>query len=137
MEIDYGPTAGSFVKAIDVLSHQQLDAARSFESCQSPVCLIRRGAPEVPPANEASGPVPFANGLMVHEGLEHHRWGAFPVAIGIPIVRNAGIRAAAGAGQDEEPCMTVDEFAQEADTHPIEHKRGAQRRPCSPRERAS
>jgi hypothetical protein len=44
------------------------------------------------------------------KALVPHRLLALPVSVNIVIVGNAGVRAAAGPGEDEKPSMPIDEI---------------------------
>src|SRR6185369_8345282 len=68
--------------------------------------------PEVSPPDETACPVTLARLLAVHERLEHHGLRAFPLAVLVPIVGDAGVCAAARTGQHEQPTMTCDEIAE-------------------------
>jgi hypothetical protein len=66
------------------------------------VRIIGLRHPEPPPADHASRPVPLARLFVGNECLEPNGLRSFPVAIGVAIVGNAGVRAAAGPGQDKQ-----------------------------------
>jgi hypothetical protein len=67
--------------------------------------IVGLGLSEPSPADNAARPVTLARQLLGHEPLEANRLRSFPVALVITIVRNAGVRAAAGTRQDKEPLV--------------------------------
>jgi hypothetical protein len=68
-----------------------------------------------------------ASRRVAHEGLIRDGLLALPVAVGVTAVRNAGIRAAAGPGENEQPLMPFDEVSEGFEGgHPTEIMVGSQ-----------
>src|SRR6516164_2173977 len=75
---------------------------------------VRPGAADASPSDEAARPIAAARRFVAHEGLIGHRLLPLPLTVGVAIVGNARTRAAAGAGQDEEASMPLDEVLKSA-----------------------
>ena len=76
------------------------------------MCLVRVRTLHAAEAGETPGPVTLACTLVCDEVLKHDRMPALPLASGVAIIRNTRIGAAAGAGQQEQPGVAVDEIDQ-------------------------
>jgi hypothetical protein len=112
VQIDHPPAAGLLVQTIDVLGHQLMDETCRFQSSQRGVSGIGLGTGKGRPAKQTACPVTLSSPFTGHELLVAHRLAAFPVAVAIAIIGNAGIGAATGAGQHEQPRMACDEISQ-------------------------
>ena len=77
---------------------------------KSAMGIVGKGPTETAPTNHTPRPIAPARRLVSHERLVCHGLLALPVPIGITIVRNAGIGAAAGPCEDEQPSMPFDEI---------------------------
>ena len=110
MQVDHRFAAGGLMQSVDVLGQQDLAFAHRLEPRQRAMRVVRPGAADAPPADQAARPIAPARRLLAHEGLEGDRRRALPGAVGVAIVGNARVHAAAGAGQDEQPPMPIDEF---------------------------
>jgi hypothetical protein len=71
--------------------------------------VVRQGLSEAPPADHAAGPVAASGRILSDKRLKAHRRCPFPGTVSVPIVGYPRIRAASGAGQDEQPLMAFDE----------------------------
>lgn len=109
MKVDDLPAPGGLVQTVNILGEEQLAPAIFFQTRQRVMCVVGFGSSEPSPADHASRPVPLARLLVGNERLEPNRLRSFPVAIAIAIVGNAGVRAAAGPRQDEQPLVLFDE----------------------------
>ena len=114
VQVDHVLVAGLLVQAVHVLREQQLELAEPFQPGQGMVGGIGQRLAEPPPADQAARPVALAGEFLTHEGLVGHRLGTLPAAIGVAIIRNARIGAAAGAGQHEQAPVLRDETLQGA-----------------------
>jgi len=72
--------------------------------------IVGQGPTEPAPSDQTSRPIALSRRLVCHEGLLPHRLLALPVSVDIVIVGNAGVRAAAGPGEDEKPSVPIDEI---------------------------
>ena len=112
VQVDHPRAASRLVQPIHVLGQKKLASARRLELGQSAMRVVGRSLTNEPPADEAARPIAAARLFLAHEGLIGHRLGAFPLALGVAIVRNARRRAAARAGQDEQALVPIDEVLQ-------------------------
>jgi hypothetical protein len=69
------------------------------------------------PADHAAGPITAPDGIVRDEGLKAYRWRSLPAAVGIPVIGNAGVRAAPRSRQDEQPLVALDESLEIAISH--------------------
>ncbi len=109
MQVDDLPAPGGLVQPVDILGEEQLALAIGFQPRQRVMCIVGPSLSEPPPANHASRPVTLARLLVGNKRLEPDWLRSFPVAIAVAIVGNAGVRAAAGSGQDKQPLVLFDE----------------------------
>jgi hypothetical protein len=72
---------------------------------------------EMPPANHAAGPVAASGGIVSDERLEAYGRRSLPTAVGVPIIRYAGVRAAPRTRQDEQALVALDERLEIAISH--------------------
>jgi len=112
VQVDHGGAAGALVQAVHVLGEQHLHGAACFQCGQGGVGGVGLGLAEARPAEQAARPVALAGGRFAHEILVVHRRGALPLAVGIAVIGNARVGAAAGAGEDEQAAGAVDEVSQ-------------------------
>ena len=112
MQVDDAGAAGSLVQPIDVLGQQELAAVHRLQTREGSMRIVRLGAAEAAPTDHAAGPIALARQRVAHEGLIGHRLGALPIAVGVAIIGNAGVRAAAGAGQNEQASMAIDKVGE-------------------------
>jgi len=110
MQIDDAGAAGGLMQAVHILSQKNFALAHRLEPRQSAMRVIRSRLTKAAPADETARPIALARSCFAHESLKGHRWRALPVAGGVAIIRNARIRAAAGAGEDEKALVLVDEI---------------------------
>src|SRR5690606_1725498 len=82
------------------------------ETGECPMGVVGRRASDAAPADEASRPVASASRGIAHEGLQGDGRVPLPAAVEVSVVRNARSGAAAGAGQNEQPRMLVDEVGE-------------------------
>ena len=101
VQVDHAVVAGGLMEPIDVLGQNDLGSAHHLKACQGPMGVIRDSPAEPPPSDHAPRPIAPARCVIAHEGLVGDGLRALPVSIGVAIVRNAGICAAAGPRQDE------------------------------------
>ncbi len=114
MQVDHLFAAGRLMQAVDVLGDEPLSFAQDLEPGERAMGGVGDGGAKAPPAKEAARPVAAPGGFALRKGLVGHRLGALPLALGVAIVRDAGGRAAARAGQHEEPPVTADESFESA-----------------------
>ncbi len=100
MQVDDAAASRAVVQAVDVLGYQRVDLAGRLQCCKRGVCAVRLRTRNPLPAGEAARPVTLANLGPGDEVPVLHRSGVFPVAISIAVVRDAGRRADAGAGNN-------------------------------------
>jgi hypothetical protein len=112
VKVDYVVAAGRLVQTVDVLSDELRDPTVVLEGSERPMRVVGARDAHAFPADETSRPVTLARVLARQKVLQRHRLRALPFAVGTAIVRNARRRAAAGAGQDEEPLVPLDELLQ-------------------------
>jgi hypothetical protein len=110
MQVDYTLVAGSLMQPIDVLGEHEFGSAHRLKPREGPMRRVRARPAEPLPSDQAARPIALARRLLGHESLVGHRRLTFPLAIDIPIIGNARIRAAACTGQNEKALMTVDEI---------------------------
>jgi len=109
VEVNHRPAPCGLVQPIHVLGEQDLALAIGFEARQGVIRIVGQGLSESSPADHAARPVTTTRGFLGDEGLEAHRLRPFPVAVDVAIVGDSGVRAAAGAGQNEKALMAFDE----------------------------
>ena len=112
MQVDHVPAAGAGVQPVDVLRDQELNEPLGLELRECAMCAVGLRAADDGPADGAARPVPLAHLGVGHERAEIHGPRAFPLALLVPVVGNAGARADAGAGEHREAGMCLDEIAQ-------------------------
>ncbi len=117
VQVDHPRAAGRLMQPVDVLGENELDSALRLEPGQGVMSVVRPRPANASPADEAARPIASASLFAAHEGLEGHRLRALPLALSVAIVGNARAGAAAGAGQDEETSMPVDEVFEAAELH--------------------
>jgi hypothetical protein len=110
VQVDHRFAASGLMQPVDVLGQQDLALADRLEPRQRAVRVIRPGAADAPPADQAARPVAPPRRLLSHEGLIGDWRRALPGAVGVTIIGNARVHAASGAGQNEEAAMVVDKF---------------------------
>jgi hypothetical protein len=108
VEVNHLPTPGSLMQPVNVLRKENLVPAVCFELRQSMMRVVRHGLFEPPPTDHTSGPIAMARQFVGHECLEANRLSSFPITIDVSVIRNARVRAASGAGQNEQPPMTLE-----------------------------
>jgi hypothetical protein len=108
VQVDHAGAACHLMKPVNVLGQQQFAPVHFFQAGERAMGVVRPGAAEAPPPDHAARPITSARRLIAHEGLIGHRLHALPIAVGIAIVGYARVRAAAGAGQDDETSMAID-----------------------------
>src|SRR5262249_32095903 len=109
--VDHVAAAGRLVQPVDVLCDELLDAPVVLELRECAVRAVRARGTHPFPAREAARPVALTRVLAADEVLQRHRpRRALPLAIGVAIVRDAGARAAARAGEHEQPPVACEEF---------------------------
>ena len=107
MQLDDLCAAGPLMQPVDVLGHEQgepLHRLQRRERCVRGVGLRTRN--DGPP-DHAARPVALSRGLGAQEVLQHHGRAALPVAVFIAVARDARIGTHPGAGQDEQPRVTL------------------------------
>ncbi len=112
MQIDHPPAASLLVQTIDVLGHQLMDETGRFQAGQRGVGGVGLGTGEGGPAEQTARPVTPPGPFAGHELLVAYRLPAFPVTVAVAVIGNAGIGAATGAGQHEQPRVAFDEISQ-------------------------
>jgi hypothetical protein len=93
------------MQPVDVLGEEDLTLAFAFKPGQGAVRVVRQGLPEPPPADHAARQVATAGGFLGHERLETHGLRPLPVVVAGAVIRDTGIRAAAGADEYEQPLV--------------------------------
>jgi hypothetical protein len=72
--------------------------------------VVGDGLPEVTPS---------ARQFVGHERLEADRLSSFPIAVGVTVIGDTRVGAAAGAGQDKQPPMAFDEGLERLGFHVV------------------
>src|SRR5690606_3914552 len=122
VQVDHPALAGDLVEPVDVLRDDELDAVIGLETRERGVRAVRARAAKARPADAAPCPIALPGVGIADERLERHRSGALPRAVCIPVVRNAGLGAAARARQHEEAAMVRDEALEVGNAHPCSLK---------------
>src|ERR1700687_1910562 len=117
MQVDRLGAAGGLVQAIDVLRHQSLDTVLLLQARQGTMRIVGPRTAQPPPADQAARPVAPAGRRVAHKCLEHYWRGAFPPAVSVAVVRDAGFGAAAGAGENEQAGISLDELCESMFVH--------------------
>src|SRR5689334_13591182 len=98
------------MQPIDVLRHEPFNIPTLLQSGERTMCGIGRSVPEALPTHETARPVAPPRARLAHERLQSDGLRALPAAVGIAIVGNAGIGAAACTGENEEAGIALDEI---------------------------
>ena len=110
MEVNHPFVSGGLMKPVYILGQDELRPTYRFQPGQGAMGVVGEGPTETAPADHTPRPIAPARRLVSHERLVCHGLLALPVPIGIAIVRNTGIGAAAGPCEDEQPSMPFDEI---------------------------
>jgi len=98
VQVDDGAAARRLVQQVHVLRDDADDGARRLHGGDRLVPGVGLGAAHVAPADVVAGPVVAAEALVAHELLVSQR--VARGGAGAAVVRDAGVRADAGAGED-------------------------------------
>ena len=112
MQVDDFAAAGGRVQSVDVLGDEQLDEPHRLELRERAMRGIRQRLRNDGPAHGTARPVALAHLEARHERAELHGSRAFPLALFVAVIGNAGAGAHARSGEHRETRMTFDEFAE-------------------------
>ncbi len=102
MQLDDLDAAGPLMQPVDVLGHQQVQPLHRLQGREGHVSRVGLRTRNDGPPDHAARPVALSRCLGTQEVLQHHRRAALPVAVFIPVARNARIGAHPRTGQDEQ-----------------------------------
>lgn len=102
-------TAGTLVQAVHVLGDDAAQKPTALQLSEAVMGRIRLRGREARPAERAAGPVPAADLRTTDEVRIEDGTGMLPATVRVPIVRNSGGGAAAGAGQRDDPPVTPEQ----------------------------
>ena len=100
MQFDHRTTARLLMQAIDILRDDRRDDPPLFHSGQRPMPRCWAGQGHACPTSETARPITLAYGFRTQEILMLDRLRMLPVAMMVPIRRNAARRAQAGTGKE-------------------------------------
>lgn len=109
VQVDHPPAARRLVQPVHILGEEELGATPLLQASQGEMGTIGPHRAEEAPADHAPRPVTATRDVMAEESLDGDRRAAFPLAVGVTVVRDAGIRADPGAGEEEEAGISVEE----------------------------
>lgn len=112
MQVDHAGAPGRLVQAVHVLREQELALALDLQTRERIVRPVGSRPAEGPPPDQAARPVALTRRRAAHESLVGHGLRPLPVPVGVAVVGDARVGAAAGSGQHEQPLMAVDELLQ-------------------------
>src|SRR5436190_16868412 len=114
MQLHEFPAAGLGMQIVDVLRDQKIERTARLELRERAMGRVRPSRRETRPVGAAARPVVAANALAAHKIVEKDRLVPVPHAARTPIVRNARLRAATGAGQSDQFARASDESGERA-----------------------
>ena len=105
MQIDHILAARRFVQVVYILRDDAGDITAAFKFCDCTMSgvgfRVRNSVPSCKTLRQVAPPLAF----VIDEFGKLHRRLVFPVAIVVPILGDAGVGAATGAGQDNQARM--------------------------------
>ena len=108
VQVDHPRAARRLVQPIHVLGQQKLASAPRLEPGQRAMRVVGLSPTNEPPADEAARPIAAARLFLAHEGLIGHGLGAFPLALGVAIVRDPeGVLQPAPVRMNRRSCRST------------------------------
>jgi hypothetical protein len=89
------------MEAIHVLRDDTMNEVRILERRQRVVRRVRPSVRDPSPPDRATSPVPAPIHLRPHELAVLHRLAGLQAPLGPPVVRDTGLGAATGSGEDD------------------------------------
>jgi hypothetical protein len=117
VKVDDLPAPGRLVQPVHVLGERTRLRPLASSRAKGVMGVVWLRSSEATPADHATGPIATSGGIVRDELLEAHGRRSLPAAVGVPIIRYAGVRAAPRSRQHQQPMVILDECLEIAVSH--------------------